>query len=44
MILVREAWADVGALSKDAKGDGTDSNDKEDPEEDLERKTEGTKT
>ena len=39
-----ESIGPSNAPGRDAGGNGSDSNDEEDPEEDLERKTEGTKT
>ena len=39
-----ESTGPSNAPGRDARGDGSDSNDKDGPEENLERETEGTKT
>ena len=39
-----ESASPSNAPGRDAGGDGSDSDDEEGPEEDLERETEGTKT
>ena len=39
-----ESASPSNALGRDAEGDGSDSNDEEDHEEDPERKSKGTKT